>query len=113
MSKVFELEDMEADRRMFRDTIHEAIHQSLINQSEVFMNTVRNVIRDGMNCTLAQEQIIGSAYFNTQTSAGGSSKRPIDETKAINSPRTGTKSTVNKSFWTTDCTCNTSCHKGL
>lgn len=47
--------DTEQDKQIFQQAVHEAVSHALINQSGVFMNTIRNVIRDAMNGSLMQE----------------------------------------------------------
>ena len=47
--------DTEQDRLMFQDVVHQAVHQAMINQSGVFMNTLRDVIKDAMSGSLMQE----------------------------------------------------------
>ena len=66
--------DTEKDRQMSQDAIYEHVHHALINQSGLFMNTLRNVVRDAMSGSLMQEQTIGPAYFHTSPSATGTSK---------------------------------------
>jgi len=47
--------DTEQDRLMFQEAVHQAVHQAMINQSGVFMNTLRDVIKDAMSGSLMQE----------------------------------------------------------
>jgi len=46
--------DTEQYRQMFQDAVHEPVHHAIINQSGVFMNTLRNVVWDAMSSSLMQ-----------------------------------------------------------
>ena len=59
----------------------------MINQSGVFMNIVQNVMRDAMNGSLMQEQATGLVYFNTDSSAIGTSKRTVNIPGTPNVPK--------------------------
>jgi hypothetical protein len=72
---------------MFQEAVNQAMHQATINQSGLFMNTVRNVIRDAMSGSLMQEQTTGPVYINTDSSAVGTSKRPMSILEAPSVPK--------------------------
>lgn len=80
----------EADKQLFRDTIHETVHQVLINQPLVLRNIVRNVTRTGIIGAFTQEQTVGPVYFGTSAPVVG--KIPIEEHEMRDNSKIGQQS---------------------
>lgn len=82
LPKIFVVEDNETDtqsiKRKLQEVVYEVIHQTLIIQSVVFMNTILNV-GDGMSAALMPKQTMGPAYFSTNSLA-----RPMNVLEADN-----------------------------
>jgi len=72
---------------MFYDDIHEAVYHALINQSRVFMNTLRNMVKGAMSGSLMQGQTTGPAYFHTSPLATGTGKQPMEIPETSNAPK--------------------------
>lgn len=90
LPKVDEKEYTKTEKRMFEDVIHTVVHQDLINQSGVPMNTIKNVIRSEIIASSVQEQGIDPSYFNTQTPC----KKLIVKAETSNAPNATQTSTM-------------------